>query len=269
MARINQLSMPRWAGVSWRRRMAAAGAGGVLAAAMVVAAAGPAAAGGSPVLAFTPSPFDYGQVAVGQAATETFTLTNSGGKASGRVTFTLPGSAEFTITATTCPGLGLGPGMTCMVTVRFAPTSLGTVTATLTATGQHAAATDSLTGTSVVHLYWTDSGAGTVNVISLPSTTVQTLVSGQNVPAGLAVDSSHLYWTNSNAGTIMRANLDGTGVTTLVTGQMGPFGVAVDSSHLYWTNQGNGTVDQANLDGTGVTTLVTGQNGPAGVAVSP
>jgi hypothetical protein len=261
------------------------------------------------VLAFTPSPFDYGQVAVGQTATETFTLTNSGGKASGKVTFTLPGSAEFTITATTCPGLGVGPGMTCMVTVQFAPTSLGTVTATLTATGQHATATDSLTGTSVVHLYWTDSGAGTVNVINLPSTTVQTLVSGQNVPAGLAVDSSHLYWTNAfggtinranpdgtgvttlvsgqggpvgvavdsshlfwanqGAGTIMEANLDGTGVTTLVSGQSGPFGVAVDSSHLYWTNQGNGTVAEASLDGTGVTTLVSGQNGPAGVAVSP
>jgi hypothetical protein len=62
---------------------------------------------------------------------------------------------------------------------------------------------------------------------------------------------------------------NGSGVTTLVTGQNGPFGVAVDSSHLYWTNQGDGTVDDAHLDGTGVTTLVTGQNGPAGVTVTP
>jgi hypothetical protein len=62
---------------------------------------------------------------------------------------------------------------------------------------------------------------------------------------------------------------NGSGVTTLVTGQNGPFGVAVDSSHLYWTNQGDGTVDDAHLDGSGVTTLVTGQNGPAGVTVTP
>ena len=72
---------------------------------------------------------------------------------------------------------------------------------------------------------------------------------------------------NQGAGTIVQANLDGTGVTTLVSGQNGPVGVAVDSTHIYWTNQGDGTVDQASLNGTGVTTLVSGQNGPAGVAV--
>ena len=234
---------------------------------MVVAAAGPAAAGGQPVLAFTPSPFDYGQVSVGQTATETFTLTNTGGKASGRVNFTLPGSADFTITAVTCPGLGLGPGMTCNVTVQFAPTGIGTVTATLTATGQHASATDVLTGTSSVPLYWTNTGAGTVNKVDLPSTSVQILVSGQNVPAALAVDSSHIYWATALGGTIVRANPDGTAVTTLVSGQSSPGGVAVNSSHIYWANHAVGTIRQANLDGTGVTTLVSSQNLPAGVKV--
>src|SRR5438105_3615101 len=114
-----RITLSRAAGVP-RRAVAMAGAGMVLAAATVILGAGAAAAAGGPVLAFTPSPFDYGQVSVGQTATETFTLANTGGKASGMVTFTLPGSAEFTITAVTCPGIGLGPGKTCKVTVQFA-----------------------------------------------------------------------------------------------------------------------------------------------------
>ena len=227
MVRINHLCRAGRPGVSWRRRIAAAGAAGALAAAMVAAAAGPAAAGGPPVLAFTPSPFDYGPVTPGQTATETFTLANTGGSASGMTTIALSGSAEFTITAQRCPGVGLGPGMTCTVTVQFAPSTGGTVTARLTATSKKASATDSLTGTGAVHLDWSDAGAGTINQVILPSTTVQTLVSGQSVPTGLAACSSHIYWTNAFAGTVNEANLDGTGVTTLVTGQNGPAGVAV------------------------------------------
>jgi hypothetical protein len=115
--------------------------------------------------------------------------------------------------------------------------------------------------------FWANQGAGTIVQANLDGTGVTTLVSGQNGPVGVAVDSTHIYWANQGAGTIMQANLNGTGVTTLVSGQNGPFGVTVDSTHIYWTNQGDGTVDEANLNGTGVTTLVSGQNGPAGVAV--
>jgi hypothetical protein len=58
-----------------------------------------------------------------------------------------------------------------MVSVRFAPTSLGTVTATLTAAGKKtgATATVALTGTGVGlgavpgHLYWTNGVDGTIN----------------------------------------------------------------------------------------------------------
>ena len=147
-----------------------------------------AASTSDPVLAFTPSPYDYGQVTVGQTATQTFTLANTGGKASSALAVTVPGSATFTITADTCTGTSLGPGKSCTVTVQFAPASTRTVTATLTAVSQRpgVVATDSLTGTSGRHLYWTDV-----------------------------------------SGTINEANLDGTGVTTLVTDQGGPFGVAV------------------------------------------
>jgi len=43
----------------------------------------------------------------------------------------------------------------------------------------------------------------------------------------VAVDSGHIYWTNSGDGTIKEAPLTGDPVTTLVTGQPFPVGVAV------------------------------------------
>jgi len=81
--------------VPWRRRIAEAGTGAVLAAGMVAAASGPAAAGGPPVLAFTPSRHDYGQVTAGQTAAQTFTLASTGGKASRALTVKLSESAAF------------------------------------------------------------------------------------------------------------------------------------------------------------------------------
>ena len=77
---MSQYSGPRR--VAGARRVAAAGTGAVLAAAAVLATAGPAAATPrAPVLAFTPSPYDYGRVTAGQTATQTFTLANTGGRA--------------------------------------------------------------------------------------------------------------------------------------------------------------------------------------------
>ena len=203
-------------GVS-RRRIAAAGAGGVLAAAMVAAAAGPAAAAGSPVLAFTPSPFGYGQVTVGQTASQKFTLANSGGKASRALSVRLAGSREFTITADRCTGISLGPRTRCTVTVKFTPARAGTVTAALRAVNNKNTllASDALTGTGA--------------------------------PAG------HIFWANLNTGTIGRANLDGSGVNqNFITGASGPVGVVADASHIYWANFGAGTIGRANLDGSGV-----------------
>jgi hypothetical protein len=170
----------------------------VVAGAVVVvlgSAAGVAAATARPpVLAFTPSPFDYGQVAAGQAASRTFTLANTGGQGTGRLRVTLTGSAAFTVTGDTCHSLA--PGKTCSVTVRFTPASSGTVTATLTAAGKKKAvtATNPLTG------------AGT----------------------GLGQALGHIYWANNDiSGTINEAPLTGGPVTTLVTGQPSPVGVAV------------------------------------------
>ena len=97
----------------------------------------------------------------------------------------------------------------------------------------------------------------------------QAIVPGQAAPFGIAVDGSHLYWTNSGDGTIWRANLDGTNAQSIVQGegQNSLFAVAVDASHLYWTNRSQGTVKRADLDGTNPQTLLRGQNQPQAVAV--
>jgi hypothetical protein len=144
------------------------------------------------------------------------------------------GAAGFSITGDRCSGRSLGPGKSCTVSVRFAPTSLGTVTATLTAAGKKPAATATvaLTGTGVglgavpAHLYWTNGADGTINVANLDGSSPRVLVGGQNPPAGVAVTSTHVYWVNPNGGTVNQANLDGSGAHALFTGQSS-LGVAV------------------------------------------
>ena len=228
-------------------------------------------------LAFIPSPFDFGQVGTGQTSSpQTFTLANTGGQATGALTDTLTGAAAFTVTGDTCTGISLVAGGTCTVAVRFAPASIATDTATLTAVSANPAvtATAALTGTGVRprFLYWTDqigTASGTVSVIPLTGIgTPTTLVTGQASPAGVAVDASHIYWADSGSGTVSERSLTG-GITIAlyVSTFAAPSGVAVDSGHVYWANSGNGTINETPLTGGPVTTLFSGQAQPWGVAV--
>ena len=218
---------------------------------------------------FTPSPYNYGQVAAGQTASQTFTLSNPGRSATGRLTVTLAGAAAFTITGDTCKSLP--PGKRCAITVRFAPAGAGAVSATLTAASKKAAAaTDVLTGTGAVggpapsHLYW--AAGGSIWEADLDGGSPHAIVTGQISPAGVAVSASHLYWTDS--GTIWEADLDGGSPHAIVTAQYDAgFGVAVDASHLYWTGTDSGTIWEADLDGSSPQAVVSGQLVPYGMAV--
>jgi hypothetical protein len=233
-------------------------------------AAGAAAKPRPPVLAFTPSPYNYGRIAAGQTASQTFMLADSGGQATGRLRVMVAGAAAFTVTGDTCHSLG--PGKRCTVTVRFAPAHAGTVTAILTAVGKKGAATatDALTGTgkglgsAPGHLYWATDSA--ISEASLNGSSARVLVAGLQGAEAVAVDASHLYWTNTANGTISEANLDGSNPHVIVTGVLS-HGVAVDASHLYWTAVGEGVIYVANLDGTNPQALVSGQSDPWGVAV--
>ncbi|MGW6263057.1 DUF5050 domain-containing protein [Streptomyces sp. NPDC055085] len=251
------------------RAMVMAGALVLAAGSMVGTAAASAA---PPTLTFTPSPYDYGNVTAGQTASQTFTLTNTGGRASGAIkTISLSPQQPFTTTADTCTGRSLGPNKSCTITVQFAPTSSGTNQSTLTATAVHARATHSLTGTGTAPgattqvIYWTLLGEGGIMKGTI-GTDPKTLASGYQPSYGVAVNDSHIYWTNFGDGKVYAANTDGSGVNTLESGQQGqnlPAGVAVDDSNIYWSDlAGDGAIKKANLDGTdsGVITLFTGHS---------
>jgi hypothetical protein len=115
---------------------------------------------------------------------------------------TVAGSATFANVSDTCTGTSLAPGASCTVTVRFGPTSLGAVTATLTAASQTPAvsATAALTGTGVGHLYWVNQGQaatdGSVNLANPDGTNAVTLISQAGplpFPQGVAVNANLLY----------------------------------------------------------------------------
>src|SRR5262249_51783957 len=101
-----------------------------------------------PGLALTPSvngSYAFGAVAPCRTATQTFTLTNSGGSASAALSFELTGSTAFTITADSCTPGSLGPGKACSVTVVYTPSGAGqSDAATLTTDGKKDAAAASL-----------------------------------------------------------------------------------------------------------------------------
>src|SRR5437588_10238326 len=177
MSQFRKLSGPTWVNRMLSRRLATVAAGVVLAVPAVLAGSGPAtaASGSAPELVFTPSSYDYGQVAVGHAppAAHDFTLTNRGTASSGPLTLTLsaPGSAAFAITNNRCDKIILRPGKSYTFTVQFVPTNSTAYIAGLTATSKRpgVTATLRLTGTGMVagHLYWTNprlnvAGAGTV-----------------------------------------------------------------------------------------------------------
>jgi len=240
------------------------------------------AAAGPAVLAFEPTTHDYGPVPERQYTEQKFTLANTGGRASSRLTVTLSGAAAFTVTQDTCTERSLGPGKTCAVTVRFTPTAVAPVTATLTVVATHRAdpASAQLTGrgkglgsTGPAHLYWTALMQGesyVINTMPLAGGPVTTLAEGLDGADLIAVNGANLYWSDNtpvNAGTINTAPLSGSPITTLVTGQVYPRGVAVDASHIYWTNSVGGQVNMAPLSGGPVTTLFGGQSFPFGVAV--
>jgi sugar lactone lactonase YvrE len=253
----------------------------VLAVAVMVPFA--AAAPPPPTLTWSPATngsYDYGSVAAGQTASQTFSLTNSGRRATGGLTVTLSGSPAVTITADGCSGRSLGPLKSCTVAVQFAPTASGGVTATLTATGSQAIASLTLAGSSGTvggHVYWSAANAVTIGRADLDGQNANQNFIASGPADGLAVDSGHVYWADHNNGTIGRADLDANGNVTgvnqsFIAGASNPFGVAVYSGHLYWTEYdgytGFGTIGRADLNGQNVNHLfITGASFPQGVAV--
>jgi virginiamycin B lyase len=245
------------------------------AAALLVPAAGQGA--GAPALAWSPATngaYDYGTITVGQTASQTFRLTNSGGSATRILTVALSGSSAFTKTADGCTATSLGPRKSCSVTVQYGPTTAGqSDSATLAASGKKPAASASLTLTGAGasrHVYWTNFDTNTIGRADLDGQNPNlSFITGAAGPEGVAVDSGHVYWADNISFTIGRADLDGQNPNQFfITGASGPGGVAVDSGHVYWANFGTNTIGRAGLDGQNPNqSFISGASVPAGVAV--
>ncbi len=123
-------------------------------------------------------------------------------------------------------------------------------------------------------MYWTVTGVPSRIVrANLDGSQVETVVSGLQMPVGIAIDSigSHVYWTDNSSSLIQRANLDGSNIETLVSdGLSGPVAIALDvaGGHMYWTSPTSGKIQRANLDGSSVEDLIPlSQSLPAGIAL--
>ncbi len=99
-------------------------------------------------------------------------------------------------------------------------------------------------------IYWTDIAGGDIRRANLDGSGSQTLVSGLNQPAGIALDlaGGKMYWSDYGGGDIREANLDGSGSQTLVSGLSRPTDVALDlaGGKMYWADWGNGDIRRAN-----------------------
>jgi hypothetical protein len=103
-------------------------------------------------ISFFPAAEDFGAVQVGNHQEFPFTLNNTGTTTTGPITVTLsgPSAGEFYIVVNGCTGASLPPESFCAVTVRFAPTSPGSKTATLSASASPGGTTSaSLSGSGV------------------------------------------------------------------------------------------------------------------------
>ena len=122
---------------------------------------------------------------------------------------------------------------------------------------------------------WTDGGEPTSSgtVVSAPlegaldGGSIATLASGQDVPFGIAINSTEAYWAGHGA--IATIPLEGGSSTTLVSGSLpkSPFGLALDAVNVYWTDYGSGTVMSVPQTGGTPVTLASGRLHPSAVAV--
>lgn len=255
-----------------RRRIGVAVLAILLAALVVVVPTTVVGAAGKPLpaqLAFDVASHEYGSVTVGQAQSSTFTLSNPGGKGATGLSVGVSGTG-MSITATTC-GKSLKPGVTCDVTVTFAPNAVGAVTGQLTAAARGVTSTTvALSGTAVPvtaprYLYWSNPDIGRANLDGTSANPAFFVPDGSAWT--LEVGGGFTYWAYAES--IFRTPVDGTGTQQTVHTTAAEFlGIAVAEPYLYWTNYSAKEIWRANLDGTDAVALITGLDNPSGLDVA-
>ena len=220
-----------------RRAVVAAGAVVVV----LGTGAGVASAAPVPVLAWSPSSFDFGTLAPGAAsAPQAFTLKNTGGSASSALTITVT-SPAFTITADQCTGKSLGPGKSCTVKVTYtAPTTAGQSQATLAATSNKPAATArvTLTGMSGKAIPAIATTAQPASAVAGAQIADQAAVTGRSSPTGTV--TFNLYNNSSCAGTPLFTDTENLSSGTATSSS---YTTTADGT-VYWVATYNG--DSAN-----------------------
>jgi cytochrome c len=110
---------------------------GLVAAAAVSVATAQAAS--PPYMWVNPPSKAFGDLAVGSSVSQTFTLTNIGGRQTGILQTSLagPNADQYKLVSDGCTGRRLRPGDNCSVTVAFAPSVLGTLYAQVNVTADN------------------------------------------------------------------------------------------------------------------------------------
>ena len=214
-------------------------------------------------IAVSPASNDFGLIAQGSNASQTFTITNS---SVGGITFaaagtaTLSNSTQYTITSNTCVSKTVSSSAptSCTVTVRFAPTALATSFSTLTlnytnSAGATAASSISLTGgmagTLRPIIY---SGMGTYNFGNVQTTTsqIQTITYTNLGTAAAAIGATP--WTTTGSTTFSLSNNTCAGQTIAVGGLCSVDVTFTPATTAVYT--GTFTIPYTSPDGTALST---------------
>jgi hypothetical protein len=107
--------------------------------ATIVVAVATALAASPPYYLVSPQYKAFGDIAVGSTASQTFTVTNAGGRQTGILQESISGTgaAEYALTSDSCYDRRLRPGESCVLSVVFAPTAVGTAYAQVNITSDN------------------------------------------------------------------------------------------------------------------------------------
>ncbi len=223
-------------------------------------------------VSINPSLQNFGSVVSGtQGGTQTFTVTNTGGVATGNLTNTLSGTDQgsFTIVSGNCAGVALNPNATCNVVVRFDPASVGSKAANLNVSGTPG-------GTASATLLGTGIAAGQITITPTSFTFANTTVG--------ATSSSQTFTVTNTGGAATGAlttALAGNdpGHFTLVAGSNGCQGVVLAANGsctiavTFTPTTGGAKSASLSVSGTPGGTVTAGLSGtgipPAAFTISP
>lgn len=107
---------------------------------------------------------------------------------------------------------------------------------------------------------------GTLERVRVDGSPVETIASGLDHPAALAVGDTHAYVTEPDAGRIERIALDGGARQVMATGHR-PLDVALDQGFVYWTDFVAGTVQRMPRGGGPVQVIAPNEGHPSHLAL--